>query len=487
MNEREYAPIDAEFEEQQQGGALTALKPGGGMNVSSRAGIITAQKVALPRNEAQIRNKIKIYAAMAGEDWYYRWTVKDRKTNKTETIEGPSVDCAESVAALVGNAQVDCDVREEKDYYIFLARYVDLETGFTLTRPFKQRKSQKVGKMDAERQDDIIFQIGASKATRNVICNAIKVFTNYAFEQAKQNLIEEIGKKLPGTRAKVVERLRDLQVPLIRVEKLYARKIDEFTAPDLAKVVAEIKAISEGMATVDDCFPPSPEELAEHMKQAEGAAQQGTASGPKAESEKAVDPTNFENFDWEGFLDQILPQLWAAKSLAEILALTTRRAKDLQLIASKAPTNVQARWAKQHAAAVEKLKASSEPVSSRAVAADGEKEPSQATAGPPAEETAHQQQADDAATKKAEEADRILAEKRERLSLIPTFEVPKNGKGAPDWLGYHDLIVNELTTLRDADEFAEFERRNGAAIERMGKQISNAAVLKLIVAGKAKR
>jgi hypothetical protein len=49
-------------------------------------------------------------------------------------------------------------VQDNLTHHVFLARFIDIETGFSVTRPFQQRKSQTLGKkMDADRQADIVF------------------------------------------------------------------------------------------------------------------------------------------------------------------------------------------------------------------------------------------------------------------------------------------------------------------------------------------
>lgn len=242
------------------------------ISVIAQTEVITATRVAVPRDYGRVLSKLKQLAAMAGEDWYYRFPVKNRRENRTDYIEGPSVKCATAVAREFGNCAVDCRSVDQGPVTVFLARFVDMETGFQLTRPFQQRKSQQTLRGDAERAADIVYQIGASKATRNVICNALEMFTNYAFDQAKQNLVEKVGKNLESYRAKVVARLAEMQIDLTRVERILGKTAKEWLAPEIARLIAEIQAINDGMANKDDLYP---------APVAEGGAESQQTTGTK--------------------------------------------------------------------------------------------------------------------------------------------------------------------------------------------------------------
>lgn len=126
---------------------------------------------------------------MAGECFYYGWGAgKDR-------IEGASIGLAMAAARCFGNAAVDVlPIQETPESWVVSSVFVDLETGFTLTRPFRQsKKSVVAGKHNEERKDDIRFQIGASKSARNVVLNALpKWLIDRAIEEAKA-----------GTRARI--------------------------------------------------------------------------------------------------------------------------------------------------------------------------------------------------------------------------------------------------------------------------------------------
>lgn len=221
-----------------------------------------AQAVAVHRDERMVLNRIRELAAAAGQDWYFRFPVKSK--GATEWIEGPTVQLALDVARIYGNVEIDCRAQDLGSVILFHARFHDVETGFSLTRPFQQRKgASRLGGADEGRRDEIDFQIGASKAIRNVVHNALRTYTNFAFEEAKEALVEKIGGQIERYRRTTVERIGKL-VSLDRVEAVIGRKSGEWLAPDIARVIAMGKAISDGMASIDETFPPPGHQTVRH-------------------------------------------------------------------------------------------------------------------------------------------------------------------------------------------------------------------------------
>lgn len=218
--------------------------------------VFGAQQVAVYRDEARVLQKLKTLAAAAGSDWFYRYPVKNRRENRTDWIEGASIKLANDVARIYGNCDVDTRVIDLGDNWLIYARFTDFETGYSLTRPFQQRKSQKAIQTDNDRQLDIAFQIGVSKAIRNVVVNALQTYADFAFDEARNSLVTKIGSDLPEWRQRTIEGLGRIPVDVTRVEKVVGRAAKDWLAPDVARVIAMMKAIADGMATVDETFPP---------------------------------------------------------------------------------------------------------------------------------------------------------------------------------------------------------------------------------------
>jgi hypothetical protein len=242
-----------------------------------------AISVHVKRDELEVLRKIKIIASAAGDDFFYSWSTKNRDGTKG-VVEGPSIKCANAVSRIFGNCTVKVRVFDMGANWVFYAQFYDLETGYVLERPFQQRKGQKTGMGDADRQLDIVFQIGVSKAARNVVCNALSEFTDYAFAVAKEQLVEKVGRKLDYYRDQVRERLAGLKVEIGRVEAQRGKVLANWLAPDVAKVIAEIQSVNDGMAHPDELWPATGAEAGAPKPQPEDfqPAADGPATGKTA-------------------------------------------------------------------------------------------------------------------------------------------------------------------------------------------------------------
>ncbi|MCF8533870.1 MAG: hypothetical protein K9G48_12760 [Reyranella sp.] len=291
MDPRDAAEMHQAFSMAGSGGPLVGPTDGfapTGAGVTIHDGIITARKVEVARDDSKVLLKIAAHAAVAGTDWFYRFPVKNKKTGAQDWIMGPSIKCANNVARLYGNCQVDTRVQDTGRTWIIYARFVDYETGFSYTRPFQQDKTaSRMGGAGPEadaRRLDIALQIGVSKAIRNVVCNALETFTDYAFEEAQKNLVGRVGKDLGRYKEKVKERLVSLEVDLKRVELSLGRTYDNWLAPEVAQLIAELQAINDGMATADETWPPPPPA---EPKPGDFKPAAGGEGGPAAESQAA--------------------------------------------------------------------------------------------------------------------------------------------------------------------------------------------------------
>lgn len=110
-------------------------------------------------------------AQLLGDRFFYGWDVNDRQSGGKKSIEGISVDGAYMLLRNWTNAVCDVDlVATDEDAYTFKAMFVDLESGATCSRLYRQHRSPPPGKYDKQRWDDMAFSNGQSRAIRNVIC-----------------------------------------------------------------------------------------------------------------------------------------------------------------------------------------------------------------------------------------------------------------------------------------------------------------------------
>lgn len=265
------------------------------------AQIITRQKVAVKRDRAEILATMKSLALQAGPAYFYSIPYKDRKTGKTVRVEGPSIKLAVDLAREYGNCSAECVVqRETPTHWTLAARFIDYETGFTLQRPFSQRRSQNTGMRDSARQEDIVFQIAASKAIRNVIINALRTYADDAMAHAKSGLRQRIDNKPEAARGWLVKQFERLEIPLAWVERQIGRKAADWLVPDMARLYGEVGSIDDDMVDWRDLYPdPNAADVDEdgvvieqkkvEPKKAKPAAK-AKAQEPEPEKETAKEP-----------------------------------------------------------------------------------------------------------------------------------------------------------------------------------------------------
>lgn len=220
---------------------------------------ITIQK---PRNRYQVVKACEEEAAIAGEEFYYSWTVKSQRG--PVLVEGLSIGGALAAARNWGNCALPCKVEEKSDHYVFTATFIDFETGFNMQRVFKQRKEQNIGMKDTARAEDITFQIGQSKALRNVALNAMPSWlTKKMLDKAKEQVIAKITKMgLPVARQKAMEFFEKHGIEIDRVEKKMSKKQSHWNAEDLAIIQGAMSSLVNGQESADSLFPYAGEEAA---------------------------------------------------------------------------------------------------------------------------------------------------------------------------------------------------------------------------------
>lgn len=242
--------LSAGSEVLQQGGALQKT-------TSEFTQAIVIQK---PRDRNTIIRACEEEAAIAGEEFYYSWTVKAKGGPKL--VEGLSVGGALAASRNWGNCAIPCKVDETDTHYIFTASFIDFETGFNLQRVFKQRKEQNIGMKDTARADDITFQIGQSKAIRNVALNAMPSWlTKKMIDKAKEQVIAKITKMgVTVAQKKALEFFQKQGIGIERVEKKMSKNHKHWTAEDLAIIQGAMSSLVNGQESADSLFPEIGEE-----------------------------------------------------------------------------------------------------------------------------------------------------------------------------------------------------------------------------------
>jgi len=219
---------------------------------------VLAQPAPLPRTQATVLARIREAAAMGSSDFYYSYPVR-KKDGSRDYIEGITIDGAMAVFQAYGNCDVDCREIDIGWAWLFFARFVDYERGTSVVRPHLEPKdSSKIGGVDATRRLQASHNIGASKATRNVIANAIRQYTNFCEEESKNDLVKKVGLKLDEHRKRVLARLAELGIAVQRVEGSFGRAAGDWTAREVAGAITQLRMLNEGLATANDLWPAPP-------------------------------------------------------------------------------------------------------------------------------------------------------------------------------------------------------------------------------------
>ena len=214
----------------------------------------TAVAVQKPRSLTTVVKNVLEEARLARSAFYYKWSVKGSK----RPIQGGSIDLARSIARNFGNVAVDIiEEPETVTHFKFKAVFIDLESGLNWPRLFRQRKGMNTGMADKERAEDIIFQIGQSKAQRNAVFQGVPGWlVDKAIEVAEQAEVDGIKHEgIEIARIKVINFFTQYGTDQDRIEAKIGKKADKWTEVDIADLRASATAIKEGRTSVDEIFP----------------------------------------------------------------------------------------------------------------------------------------------------------------------------------------------------------------------------------------
>jgi len=255
-------PMDKSLDEVSREMELTPIMPAAGlehgqMMRQTQNGVITAQRVDVPRDLAKVTQTLAVLATSMSTEYIYSIPFKDKRKGTTTYVEGLTVKGAQDLARVYGNCQVDVTAEDFPEHWVYNARFVDLETGFSLSRPYIQHKDRKTStNMEAGRQQENMFLIGASKATRNVIVNALQSFASKMEKEAKNGVIKTITARPDACRAWILSQGEEHGIPA----DVMARAIEEPKTPGkwsikgMASLYKMLGTINDGIAPKEEVF-----------------------------------------------------------------------------------------------------------------------------------------------------------------------------------------------------------------------------------------
>jgi len=253
----------------------------GVLQVQTREAMVLARQ--FPRDLAVVTRKAVQISGLAGEDFYYRWLVKNKDGTK-DYVQGASVQLALEAFRLFGNCTVvHRPIQSTRFEWIFTAAITDLETGSTYERPYRMdRQFEIYGRMDKFRKDDIRFQIGVSKAARNAILNFMPQHLIDAMLEAAMNSVrnrvvaklKEAGGDIEALIEPMMEQFAEYGVSDEMLAEAYAKPRDTWQVEELVMMLGDLKALKSRKETVETLFS-KPEPTAEEEAEAPAASAAG--------------------------------------------------------------------------------------------------------------------------------------------------------------------------------------------------------------------
>lgn len=264
-----------------------------------------ALRVAQPRRMNLVMKELKDLVEHFGQRFEYSIPFKDRRRGKITHVTGPTITAATAVMRAYGNCTAGCSVTSETaSHWIMEAWFNDVEKGVQLIRPFRQRKSQDAGGYggDSGRQEDVVFQIAASKAVRNVIVNALRDLVDEALYEAKRSLTARCEADPSKAIAWIKAQLEEYEITEETVARSAGRSLEKMRPYQLAQVMRLILAIRENSIEPEEAFPAAESRTepdgqpdtagqltaaeAAQDSTAEGRQKEGAREAPREESKK---------------------------------------------------------------------------------------------------------------------------------------------------------------------------------------------------------
>ena len=261
----------------------------------------TAVAVQKRRSLPTVVSNVLEEAELAGEAFYYGWNVTTKQGKRW--IQGGSISLATSIARNWGNSVVDADLVEETPtHHILKGYFIDLETGVTFGRPFRQRKQPNIGMGDdIDRKEDISFQIGLSKASRNAIFEGVpRWLVDRAIDRAQQAVKKGLGENLEIARAEAIKYFKRYGVGQERIENALGTPADNWTPEHLVELKGMATALKEGRVTTDELFPKDVGPTAPPPKEKQKRTRKTKATPPLKAEDAATGQNTLPGGDSEG-------------------------------------------------------------------------------------------------------------------------------------------------------------------------------------------
>lgn len=229
--------------------------------------VMLSVAVQRPRDEAIVIKRALQELALAPEcakAAYYSIPYKERQVDgsyKVVKVEGPSIKAAMSLARRWGNCTVASRLmNEDESGWDLEGVFVDFETNFRVSRPFRVSKvAKKRGggtyRLDPQREL-MALQAGASKAIRNATLAGLPDYLVSAYNNRAREIV---GGKLdqkapPETVAAVIRAFVKFNATQEQLEAYTKLKVELWTGTEVADLRGLWNAIQDGQITAEEAF-----------------------------------------------------------------------------------------------------------------------------------------------------------------------------------------------------------------------------------------
>jgi len=233
------------------------------------------------RNLQKILQEALIEAELAGEEFYYAFPVKGG------VIEGPSIGMAISLMRIWGNLEVETDVEETKDSWIFKVTVKDLETNLKFNTVYRHKKPQKpVGSFAPERWEEMSFQSGQSKALRNALTRVIPRWLQSACLERAKKAIAKMLQNPEKAKKQIIDSFARFKVDKGDLENILGKEIKDWSIDDLIYLKGILNQLVEGVL--------KPSELKSNSNATEESSVPATPTVSASSSTSAFSKTSTE-------------------------------------------------------------------------------------------------------------------------------------------------------------------------------------------------
>jgi len=199
------------------------------------------------RNLQKILQEALIEAELAGEEFYYAFPVKGG------VIEGPSIGMMVSLMRIWGNLEVETDVEETKDGWIFKVTIKDLETNLKFNTVYRHKKPQKpVGSFAPERWEEMQFQAAQSKALRNALTRVIPRWLQSACLEKAKKAIAKVLQNPEKAKKQIIESFARFKITKEDLENILGIEIKDWSINDLIYLKGILNQLVEGVLKPSD-------------------------------------------------------------------------------------------------------------------------------------------------------------------------------------------------------------------------------------------